>query len=195
MVMLTPKMQMVGCRSATYLAFEGEGGGGTLVSGLQIYFCKYIFSPESISFLYMLRVRTVGDACRLSAKIFNIRFICWGSCQVGTAEKLVCWSNRRSTSPRTTTSNQPASRASNELARPICAKESMFWGKNNCFWSLLFCGGAKVLVRTYQKTNVRVLACRLVNSIVWLLCMVAPTGSSSDQVVSDFFVVLSREFF
>ena len=76
MVMLTPKMQMVGCRSATYLAFEGEGGGGTLVSGLQIHFCKYIFSPESISFLYMLRVRTVGDACRLSAKIFNIRFIC-----------------------------------------------------------------------------------------------------------------------
>ena len=41
--MLTPKMQMVGSRSAADLAFEGEGGGGTLVSGLQIYFCKYIF--------------------------------------------------------------------------------------------------------------------------------------------------------
>ena len=46
--MLTPKMQMVGCRSATYLAFEGEGGGGTLVSGLQIYFCKCIFLPANI---------------------------------------------------------------------------------------------------------------------------------------------------
>ena len=42
-VMLTPKMQMVGCRSAADLAFEGEGGGGALVGGLQIYFCKCIF--------------------------------------------------------------------------------------------------------------------------------------------------------
>ena len=49
MVMLTPKMQMVGCRSATYLAFEGEGGGGTLVSGLQIYFCKYNFLSTYLS--------------------------------------------------------------------------------------------------------------------------------------------------
>ena len=40
--MLTPKMQMVGSRSAADLAFEGEGGGGTLVSGLQIYFCDSI---------------------------------------------------------------------------------------------------------------------------------------------------------
>ena len=60
MVMLTPKMQMVGCRSATYLAFEGEGGGGTLVSGLQIYFCKYIFSPESISFFIYVEGKDGG---------------------------------------------------------------------------------------------------------------------------------------
>ena len=42
-MMLTPKMQMVGSRSAADLAFEGEGGGGALVSGLQMYLCKYIF--------------------------------------------------------------------------------------------------------------------------------------------------------
>ena len=35
--MLTPKMQMVGSRSAADLAFEGEGGGGRLVGCLQIY--------------------------------------------------------------------------------------------------------------------------------------------------------------
>ena len=47
--MPTPKMQMVGSRSAADLAFEGKDDGGTLVSGLQISFanifsaCKYIF--------------------------------------------------------------------------------------------------------------------------------------------------------
>ena len=51
--MLTPKMQMVGSRSAADLAFEGEGGGGTLVSGLQIYICKYISLPANIYYIYI----------------------------------------------------------------------------------------------------------------------------------------------
>ena len=59
--MLTPKMQMVGCRSAADLAFEGEGGGGALVSGLQICFCKYLFfACKYILYIYILRVRAVG---------------------------------------------------------------------------------------------------------------------------------------
>ena len=62
--MPTPKMQMVGSRSAADLAFEAEGDGGAFVSGLQIYFLKNIFLPENISFIYILRVRKVGDACR-----------------------------------------------------------------------------------------------------------------------------------
>ena len=35
----------------------------------------------------------------------------------------------------TTTTNQPASRAPNEPAWPICAKESIFLGKNGRFWA------------------------------------------------------------
>ena len=33
-------------------------------------------------------------------------------------------------SPRVTTTNQPTNSAPNEPARPICAQESIFWGKN-----------------------------------------------------------------
>ena len=33
-------------------------------------------------------------------------------------------------SPRITTTNQPTNSAPNEPARPICAQESIFWGKN-----------------------------------------------------------------
>ena len=33
-------------------------------------------------------------------------------------------------SPRVTTTNQPTNSAPNEPARPICAQESVFWGKN-----------------------------------------------------------------
>ena len=38
-------------------------------------------------------------------------------------------------SPRATTTNQPTNRAPNKLARPICAKESIFWDKNGRFWA------------------------------------------------------------
>ena len=40
-------------------------------------------------------------------------------------------------SPRATTTNRPtnSNRAPNELARPICAQESIFWGKNGRFWA------------------------------------------------------------
>ena len=38
-------------------------------------------------------------------------------------------------SPRTTTTNQQTSRAPNDPARPICAQESIFWGKDGCFWA------------------------------------------------------------
>ena len=37
-------------------------------------------------------------------------------------------------SPRTTTTNQPTKRAPNEPARPLCAKESIFWGQKWPFW-------------------------------------------------------------
>ena len=36
-------------------------------------------------------------------------------------------------SPRATTTNQPTNRAPNELARPLYAQESIFWGKNGRF--------------------------------------------------------------
>ena len=36
---------------------------------------------------------------------------------------------------RTTTTNQPINRAPNEPTRPIYAQESIFWGKNGCFWA------------------------------------------------------------
>ena len=48
-------------------------------------------------------------------------------------------------SPRTTTTNQPTNRAPNEPARSVCAQESMFWGKNGCFWAKHpnYLGGSK----------------------------------------------------
>ena len=48
-------------------------------------------------------------------------------------------------SPRTATTNQPTNRAPNEPARPMCAQENIFWGKNGRFRAMHpnFMGGCK----------------------------------------------------
>ena len=53
---------------------------------------------------------------------------------------------------RATTTNQTTNRAPNDQARPICAQESIFWGKNGRFWPNIK-QESKVLVPTYQKTT------------------------------------------
>jgi len=36
---------------------------------------------------------------------------------------------------RTTTTNQPTNRAQNKPSGPVCAQESIFWGKNGRSWA------------------------------------------------------------